>query len=112
MLVLSAKQIRALAPLPNLIECLQDAFRAERVAPARQVARMPGGTGERLFLSMPAFDCEGGGAVKLTTLFPDNQAKGLPTIQAAIVCSRRLVHPWLFWTAPSLRNSERAPRRR
>lgn len=85
MLVLNAEEIRALAPLPRLIECLQEAFRTEGVAPMRQVATMPGGAGERLFACMPAFDLEGGAAVKLVTVFPDNQAKGLPTIQAAIV---------------------------
>jgi ornithine cyclodeaminase/alanine dehydrogenase-like protein (mu-crystallin family) len=85
MLVLNSEKIRALAPMPRLIECLEKAFRTECVAPARQVAKMPGGMGERLFLSMPAFDLEGGGVVKLATVFPDNQAKGLPTIQAAIV---------------------------
>jgi ornithine cyclodeaminase/alanine dehydrogenase-like protein (mu-crystallin family) len=42
----------------------------------------PGGKGERLFALMPAFDLEGGAAVKLATFFPDN---GLPTIQSAIV---------------------------
>jgi ornithine cyclodeaminase len=34
---------------------------------------------------MPAFDAEGGGVVKLATVFPDNPANELPTIQAAIV---------------------------
>lgn len=85
MLVLNAEEIRALAPLPRVIEYLEQAFRAECVVPARQVATMPGGAGERLFVSMPAFDRKGGAAVKLATVFPDNQAKGLPTIQAAIV---------------------------
>ena len=85
MLVLSADEIRALAPMPRLIECLREAFRTECVVPLRQVAKMPGGTGERLFISMPAFDLEGRAAVKLVTLVPDNQTKGLPTLQAAIV---------------------------
>jgi alanine dehydrogenase len=85
MLVLSSEEIRSLVPIPRLIESLREAFRSKCVAPARQVARVPGGTGERLLLSMPAFDLHGGGAVKLATVFPDNHAKGLPSIQAAIV---------------------------
>lgn len=85
MLVLNAEEIRTLAPMRRLIECLQEAFRTECVVPPRQVLKTPGGKGERLLLSMPAFDLAGGGVVKLATVFPDNQAKGLPTIQAAIV---------------------------
>jgi ornithine cyclodeaminase/alanine dehydrogenase-like protein (mu-crystallin family) len=34
---------------------------------------------------MPAFDPEGGGIVKLASVFPGNRNSGLPTIQAAIV---------------------------
>lgn len=85
MLVLNAEEIRALAPMPRLIERLEKALRSECVVPMRQVSKMPGGSGERLFVSMPAFDMDGGAAIKLATYFPDNQAKGLPTIQAAIV---------------------------
>lgn len=85
MLVLNADKIRALAPMPRLIECLQNAFRTECVVPMRQVAKVPGGEGERFLVYMPAFDPKGNAAVKLATVFPDNQGKGLPTIQAAIV---------------------------
>jgi hypothetical protein len=46
------------------IEYLQQAFRTDCVVPVRQVATMPGGKGERLFFSMPAFAREGGAAVK------------------------------------------------
>ena len=85
MLVLSSDAIRALAPMPGLIECLRKAFCSECVVPVRQVMKMPGGAGERLFVSMPAFDVEGGAAVKVATVFPDNQTERLPTVQAAIV---------------------------
>lgn len=85
MLVIGAEQIHALAPMPRLISWLENAFRNGCVVPPRQVVAMPGGTGERLFLSMPAFGHQGGTAVKLVTYFPDNAARGLPTIQAAIV---------------------------
>jgi ornithine cyclodeaminase len=85
MLILNAEDIRALVTLPRLIERLRDTFHTECVAPGRQIVTIPGGNAERLFLGMPAFDAEGGGMVKLATVFRDNAAKGLPTIQAAIV---------------------------
>jgi alanine dehydrogenase len=85
MLVLNADQVRALAPMPHLIDCLEDAFRSEYVVPARQVTEMPGGTGNRLFISMPAFDPKGSAAIKLATYFPNNAVNGLPTVQGAIV---------------------------
>src|SRR5690242_12203616 len=85
MRVLDAAEIRALAPIPRLIDALREAFRDPPNTPGRQVAPIPGGKGDRLLLSMPAFDREGGGAIKLATVFPDNGEKGLPTIQAALV---------------------------
>jgi ornithine cyclodeaminase len=85
MLILNAEQIRALAPMPRLIESLRDAFRIEAVVPPRQVVNVPGGDGNRLFLAMPAFNHDGAGAVKLVSFFPDNQANGIPTIQGAIL---------------------------
>jgi len=85
MLNLTAVEIRSLASMPRLVNCLEEAFRKDWVVPSRQVAELPGGSDRRLLLSMPAFDLRGGGAVKLATVFPDNRSKGLPTIQAAIV---------------------------
>ncbi len=84
MLLLDAEQTQRLASMPELIECLRRAFRRGCVVPARQVARIPAGAGERLFVSMPAFDPEGRGAVKLLTVVPENPARGLPTIQGMI----------------------------
>lgn len=85
MRVLGAAEIRSLAPMPRLIESLREAFRDPFKSPARQLAQVPGGKGDRLLLYMPAFDREGGGAIKLATVFPDNPDRGLPTIQAALV---------------------------
>ena len=84
-MVLSAQEVRALAPMSRVIDCLEKAFGREIIAPPRQVVSLPGGTGERLLLQMPAFDAEGRGAVKLVTVFPDNAKRSMPTIQAAIV---------------------------
>src|SRR5579872_5271571 len=85
MRVLGAAEIRTLAPMPRLIECLREAFRNSPNPPERQVVPVPGGAGDRLLLSMPAFDPAGGGAIKLVTVFPDNGHNGLPTIQAALL---------------------------
>jgi ornithine cyclodeaminase/alanine dehydrogenase-like protein (mu-crystallin family) len=85
MLILNSTEIRSLVTMPAVIACLREAFAANYGVPARQVAAMPGGEGERLFLSMPAFDLNGGAAVKLATVFPDNRARKLPTIQGVIV---------------------------
>jgi len=85
MLVLGSEAIRSLVVMPDLIDCLQDAFRTEYVVPARKVSKMPGGEGERLFLSMQAFDRSGCAVAKLATVFPDNRVRGRPTIQSVIV---------------------------
>jgi alanine dehydrogenase len=82
---IDADAVRALAPMAGLIARLEAAFREEWIAPIRQVVSVPGGAGTRVFLSMPAFDPRGSGAVKLLSFFPDNPDRGLPTIQAAIV---------------------------
>ena len=85
MLILNANEIRALAPMAELIDCLEDAFRIGYLVPARQVTEMGGGAGNRLFISMPAFDPKGSAAVKLATYFPDNPTRELPTIQAIVI---------------------------
>jgi ornithine cyclodeaminase/alanine dehydrogenase-like protein (mu-crystallin family) len=84
MLVLDAKRMRELMSMPKLIECLREAFAKDFAVPARQVLPVPGGE-ERLFLGMPAFNSDGGGAVKLSMVFPDNALRGLPSIQSTIV---------------------------
>jgi ornithine cyclodeaminase/alanine dehydrogenase-like protein (mu-crystallin family) len=82
MLVLDAEAVRSRAPLPAMIACLREAFRRQTVARPRHVVDLPG---DRSLLVMPAFDAQGAGAVKLATVSPGNAAKGLPTVQAAIV---------------------------
>ncbi len=85
MLILDAAQIVRLAPMARLVACLEAAFRRDWVVPARQLVELPGRAAQRRFLIMPAFEPGGGGAVKLLSIFGDNAARGLPTIQAAIV---------------------------
>lgn len=84
MQLLDAEQVRARAPLPRLIDCLEQAFRRGATVPRRLDYSPPGGEGGRHFLMMPAFDPDGTTAVKLVTYLPDNPARGLPTIQAVV----------------------------
>jgi alanine dehydrogenase len=93
MRVFTAEEICELAPMPQLIDCLRRAFAGQYSAPQRQVATIPGGQGDRLLLYMPAFDSEGGGAVKLATVFPDNETNSRATIQAALVVFSRTGTP-------------------
>ena len=85
MRVIDAEGVRARAPLPKLIESLEQAFRGSAAIPQRLVLAQPGGDGGRQFLVMPVFDADGSAAVKLVTYVPDNAGRGLPTVQAAIV---------------------------
>lgn len=85
MLVLNAADIEALAPMADVIGCLRHAFGTDAAVPPRQVLATPGGAGDRLLLVMPAFDAAGGGVVKLSSVHPDNPARGLPTFQGVIV---------------------------
>jgi ornithine cyclodeaminase len=83
--VFDADQVRARAPLPALVDCLEGSFRGRPYVPLRQVLTPPGGAGNRHFFIMPAFAEDGFAAVKLITCVPENAGSGLPTIQAAIV---------------------------
>jgi ornithine cyclodeaminase len=85
MLVLDEDAIRRLICMEDLIQRLAETFRAAPAASNRTIAPVPGGRGDRLLLSMPAFS-ETAGVVKLATVFPDNRHRGQPTIQGVIVC--------------------------
>lgn len=85
MLMLNAEQLKSLAPIARVIDCLDEAFRRQHIVPPRQVVAIPGGEGGRLMLCMPAFAPSGSGAVKISTVFPDNSTRALPTIQGLII---------------------------
>jgi len=85
MIVLDSEQIRARVSMPQLIEALRNAFAREFQTPPRQLMKVPGGQGDRLLLSMPAFAPDGAATIKLASVFPDNAARGIPTIHGAIV---------------------------
>jgi alanine dehydrogenase len=85
MLVLNGEQIRSLAPTARLIDALEKTFRTGGVTTVRTPTPMPGGAGDRLFVSMLAMDQGGGAVIKLLTILPENRPKGLLTVQGAIV---------------------------
>jgi tripartite-type tricarboxylate transporter receptor subunit TctC len=71
---------------PRLIARLAAAFRADSVAPLRhhhQIA-VPDSAAGTLLL-MPAWTVGGPLAIKLVTVFPDNQRRSLPTVLASVM---------------------------
>jgi alanine dehydrogenase len=85
MKLIDSATILSMASMSQIVSCLKQAFREEFTVPSRQIASVPGGDGNRLFVSMPAFDATGAAAIKLATVFPDNPSKRLPSIQALII---------------------------
>jgi ornithine cyclodeaminase len=93
MLVLNAEQIRAMAPTPRLVEALRKTFAAGGISTVRTPTQMPGGSPDRLFVSMLAMDQSGGPVIKLLTIQPENRPKGLLTVQGAIVVFSKIGVP-------------------
>ena len=85
MQIFTSERINAVFSMAALIEALRTAFSGTANGPPRQLLPVPGGAGDRMMLVMPALAADGGAAVKIATVFPDNPAHDLPTIHAAIV---------------------------
>ena len=85
MRVLDAAQVRAAAPMPELLDAVEAAYRDVTARRDRSPirSRIPMGGGELIL--MPGLREGGAGAsVKLVTVMPGNAALGLPTIHAVV----------------------------
>ncbi|MBV9859986.1 MAG: ornithine cyclodeaminase family protein [Alphaproteobacteria bacterium] len=87
MRVVTAAEVDHLLDYPGLIEALGSMFREGWEAPPRahhELAAAPDRGGGTLLL-MPAWQPGGPIGVKLVTVFPDNAARGLASVQASYV---------------------------
>ena len=85
MRVVDADQVRAAAPMPQLLDTVEAAYRDVAAGRDRSPvrSRIPMGSGNLLL--MPGLREGGSGAsVKLVTVMPGNSARGLPTIHAVV----------------------------
>jgi ornithine cyclodeaminase len=101
MCIIDAAQVRELVSMSELVDSLAVTFGNPATTSPRQIARIPGGHGDRLLLSMPAFDATGAGIVKLATVFPDNKGNS-PTIQGVIIIFSDSGKPIAIIDAPSV----------
>ena len=82
---ISADQVRRAAPMPQLLDAVEAAYRDVAAGRDRSPirSRIPMGAGDLLL--MPGLREGGAGAsVKLVTVMPGNAARGLPTIHATV----------------------------
>ena len=90
MLLLNAEEVRKSLPMKEATEAMKGAYAAlsseKAVVPLRTRLPIPGS--EALSLFMPAYVYSADGqalAIKVVSLFPDNPARGLAYIQAAVL---------------------------
>lgn len=81
-----ANELAALFSGQGLVEALREAFRTGVEAPTRHRHRIPvPGAAAGTLLLMPAWQAGGHAGVKVVSVFPDNAARGLPSVQGAYV---------------------------
>ncbi len=90
MLVLNADEVRKALPMRETIEAMKKAYASlsdgQAEAPLRTRLSIP--TQNALSIFMPAYvhtDEEDALAIKIVSIFPDNPARGLPYIEAAVI---------------------------
>ncbi|MCK6582746.1 MAG: hypothetical protein L6Q49_06580 [Anaerolineales bacterium] len=90
MLVLNADEVRKALPMRETIEAMKKAYASlsggQAEAPLRTRLSIPNQNALSIF--MPAYvhtDEEDALAIKIVSIFPDNPARGLPYIEAAVV---------------------------
>lgn len=80
MIRLDAVSLHRLANVGDLVEALREAFKSGAVAPPRSHYSLQNGPNAPTLLVMPSWREGGATGVKLVTVFPNNPARGLPTI--------------------------------
>jgi len=85
MRIVDADQVRAAAPMPQLLDAVEAAYRDVAAGRDRSPIRSRIPMGEGNLLLMPGLREGGAGAsVKLVTVMSGNAARGLPTIHAVV----------------------------
>lgn len=87
MRLVSAEEVAAALPWPDLIDAIGEAFRDGVEAPARHHHALPREDGEATMLLMPAWQARGYIGVKMVNVFPQNAAHGLPAIAGVYLLS-------------------------
>jgi ornithine cyclodeaminase len=75
--------VHRLATVGSLVEPLRRAFVSHAVSPERAHYDLEARNQARTLLLMPSWRPDGDIGVKITTIFPDNGARGLPSVNAA-----------------------------
>jgi len=86
MIAIDKKRLGELLDPASLVDALEEAFRGESSVPSRQhyAIRCPSGSTGTLLL-MPAWQTGKHIALKVVTVFADNAARALPTVQGTVL---------------------------
>jgi len=85
MIHIDFEAVHRLASVGSLVEPLRRAFGSPAISPERAHYDLPSPKTPRSLLLMPSWQPAGGIGVKIVTVFPDNDARGLPSVNAAYV---------------------------
>jgi alanine dehydrogenase len=85
MIHIDFEAVHRLTSVASLVEPLRRAFGSQAMSPERAHYDLPSPKIPRSLLLMPSWQPDGGIGVKIVTVFPDNGARGLPSVNAAYV---------------------------